>query len=96
MSKVISKANNQAAIESNGFIVAMAPSTARRQLNISLAIAAAFIAGTILALATGQFQQRIEKPSNVKLTIQLPGTLATQQAKNLTVEKVSAAKNRGT
>ena len=62
-----------ASSQSNGFIVAMPPQAARRQLQVSIVVAAAFIVATVLVLATGIATPRVERPATVKLTIELPG-----------------------
>ncbi len=76
--------------ESNAFIVAMAPAAARRQLKISIAVATAFIAASLLVLATGAIQPRTGQPANVKLTIQMPGSITMHQAKNTQTQNFAA------
>ncbi len=64
----------------SGFVHAMAPDMARRQLTVSAALVALLGAATIFVAASGQFKPRYVEPANVKLTIQAPGSLQIQHA----------------
>lgn len=86
-------ADNFNAAESSGFIVAMAPAVARRQLKISIAVLSAFIAASLLVLATGALQAPSQKPASVKLTIQLPSTISMHQAKASTIAGAAAKRD---
>ena len=83
----------------NGFMVAMSPSAAARQLRISLAVAMAFAAATIVTMVIGHIQPRITGPAslpsaNVKLTIQMPGIVKMHQI-STTDTKAIAPPQRG-
>lgn len=66
--------------EESGFVYAISPETARRQLKISGAIAAALAIGAIAIGSLGHIQPRHREPAIVKLTVQAPGVLQVQQA----------------
>ena len=66
----------------SGFIASISPAAARRQLKISIAVVAAFVIATALALATGQIRPQTQPPAPVKLTIQMPGKIKTHHAAN--------------
>ena len=66
--------------EESGFIQAIAPDVARRQLKISAALVAALAIATIFVASLGQMQPRYAEPATVKLTVQAPGVMQVQQA----------------
>lgn len=66
--------------EDSGFIQAIAPDAARRQLKISAALVAALAVATIFVASLGQMQPRYAEPALVKLTVQSPGVMQVQQA----------------
>ena len=66
--------------EESGFVQAISPDMARRQLKISAALVAALAIATIFVASLAQVQPRYAEPAHVKLTIQAPGVMQVQQA----------------
>lgn len=66
-----------------GFFVAMSPDDARRQLHVSLGLAAALFAGALFAASLGVFDSArtgAGAQAAAKLTIELPGHIKRQHA----------------
>ena len=63
-----------------GFFSTMSPAAARQQLRVSLAVAGAFLAAAVLALAAGSFRPVHTEQAAVKLTIEMPAPHYTRQA----------------
>ncbi len=66
--------------EESGFVQAISPDMARRQLKLSAALVGALLVATALVATLGQIQPRYADPAVVKLTVQAPGSLQIQQA----------------
>lgn len=66
--------------DNDGFIVAMAPDFARRQLRISAVLVALIAALSIFVAITGAVRPLPAEPVFVKMTIQAPGMLQVKQA----------------
>lgn len=66
--------------EESGFIQAISPDVARRQLKLSAALVAALAVATVFVASLGNFQPRYAEPATVKLTVQAPGVMQVQQA----------------
>ena len=66
--------------DNDGFIVAMAPDYARRQLRISAVLVGLIAALSIFVAITGAVKPRPAEPAFVKMTIQAPGVLQVKQA----------------
>jgi hypothetical protein len=76
----MSRLNQVETNEDSGFVQAISPDMARRQLKLSAALVGALAVATALIATLGQFQPRYGEPAVVKLTVQAPGSLQTQQA----------------
>ena len=59
--------------EESGFVLAISPDMARRQLKISAALVAALAMATVLVASLGRVEPRYAEPATVKLTVQAPG-----------------------
>lgn len=67
--------------DDSGFVQAIAPDVARRQLKLSITLIATLTLATGLLATLGQLQPRHSDPAIVKLTVQAPGSLQVQQAR---------------
>jgi len=76
----MTKPAHQAQHDNDGFIVAMAPDFARRQLRISAVLVALIAALSVFVAVTGAVKPQPTEPAFVKMTIQAPGMLQMKQA----------------
>lgn len=69
------------AADGQGFVHAVTPHAARRQLRVSLALAGVIALATIAVAASTTIQPRHTQQASVKLTVEAPGSLHVQQAR---------------
>ena len=75
------RAQNADHIVGHGFIAVMTPDAARRQLHVSLGVAAALFAGALLAAIVGTLPAGgAGEQTAARMTIELPGQLQQQHA----------------
>ncbi|MGE3645881.1 MAG: hypothetical protein AB7F96_18705 [Beijerinckiaceae bacterium] len=78
----------------NGFFAEMSPVAARKQLRVSLAVAAVLSIATAVAALSGGLSRPHERQAAVKLTIEQPGKIQVRQA-GIAPAAISAPLRRG-